>query len=61
MIMRQFKLYLNLLLLMAIGMGASCNDYFDRPPMTIPSAAHIDKVNTTILDLKTKYWKEDKN
>ena len=61
MIMRQFKLYLNLLLLMAIGMVASCNDDFDRPPMMIPSAAHIDKVNTTILDLKTKYWKEDKN
>ena len=61
MIMRQFKLYLNLLLLMAIGMVASCNDDFDRPPMMIPHAAHIDKVNTTILDLKTKYWKEDKN
>ncbi|MGM9854128.1 MAG: DUF5689 domain-containing protein [Muribaculaceae bacterium] len=59
--MRQFKLYLNLLLLMAIGMVASCNDDFDRPPMMIPHAAHIDKVNTTILDLKTKYWKEDKN
>lgn len=59
--MRQFKLYLNLLLIMAIGMVASCSDDFDRPPMMIPSAAHIDKVNTTILDLKTKYWKEDKN
>lgn len=59
--MRHFKLYLNLLLLMAIGMATSCSDDFDRPPMMIPSAAHIDKVNTTILDLKTKYWKEDKN
>ena len=59
--MRQFKLYLNLLLLMAIGMVSSCSDDFDRPPLMVPSAAHIDKVNTTILDLKTKYWKEDKN
>ena len=59
--MRQFKLYLNLLLLMAIGMVSSCSDDFDRPPLMVPYAAHIDKVNTTILDLKTKYWKEDKN
>ena len=53
--MRHFKLYLNLLLLMAIGMATSCSDDFDRPPMTIPSAAHINKVNTTILELKSKY------
>ena len=59
--MRHFKLYLNLLLLMAIGMATSCSDDFDRPPMTIPSAAHINKVNTTILELKSKYWKNDKN
>ena len=50
--MRHFKLYLNLLLLMAIGMATSCSDDFDRPPMVVPSSPHLEKVNTTILELK---------
>lgn len=58
--MRHFKLYLNLLLLLAIGF-VSCQDNFDRPPVMVPQAAHIDKVNTTILDLKKKFWSDDKN
>lgn len=58
--MRHFKLYLNLLLLSTIGF-VSCQDNFDRPPVMVPEAAHIGKVNTTILELKNKYWSDDKN
>lgn len=58
--MRHFKLYLNLLLLLAIGF-VSCQDNFDRPPVVVPVAPHADKVNTTILELKNKYWSDDKN
>ena len=57
--MRQFKSYL-LMLIAAIAM-VGCADDFDRPPVNAPVAANADKVNTTIYDLKFKYWDDARN
>lgn len=59
--MRHFKLYFTLMLLLATMGIVSCSDDFDSPPIVVPSAYHIDQVNTTILELKEAYWSDDKN
>ena len=56
--MRRYFLYL-LMILLATGLLASCNDDFDTPPMVVPTAK--DKPNTTIADFKAKYWKDAVN
>ena len=56
--MRHFKLYLSLLMIMALGM-MSCQDDFDRPPLVVPHAAHT--ANMTLLELKEKYWNDGRN
>ena len=57
--MRQFKSYL--LMLIATFVMVGCADDFDRPPINEPVAANADKVNTTIYDLKYKYWNDARN
>lgn len=57
--MRQFKSYL-LMLVAALAM-VSCADEFDRPPVREPKAQYADMVNTTIYDLKYKYWNDARN
>lgn len=43
---------------LCIGM-TGCDEELDRPPIDIP---HTDwKANTSILDLKTSYWSNDRN
>lgn len=37
----------------------SCGDDFVRPPMVVPTATI--EANTTLLELKTAYWKSDRN
>jgi hypothetical protein len=56
--MRHFKLYFSLLMLGILGL-VSCEGTFDQPPVVVPVATHT--ANTTILDLKTKYWNDAKN
>ena len=55
--MRRFNLYLGMLLAMVLAW--SCNDDFDTPPVVIPSAQHTP--NTTIAQLKEKYWNDATN
>lgn len=57
--MRHFKSYL--LMLIAAFVMVGCADNFDRPPIEEPVAANADKVNTTIYDLKYKYWDDARN
>lgn len=57
--MRQFKSYL-LMLVATIAM-VGCSDDFDRPPVNAPVAENLEKVNTTIYDLKYKYWDDARN
>ena len=57
--MRLFKSYL--LMLIAAFVMVGCADNFDRPPIVEPTAANADKVNTTIYDLKFKYWDDARN
>ena len=57
--MRQFKSYL--LMLVAAFVMVGCADEFDRPPINEPKAEYADKVNTTIYDLKYKYWNDARN
>ena len=57
--MRLFKSYL--LMLIAAFVMVGCADNFDRPPIVEPIAANADKVNTTIYDLKYKYWDDARN
>lgn len=57
--MRLFKSYL--LMLIAAFVMVGCADNFDRPPIVEPVAANADKVNTTIYDLKFKYWDDARN
>lgn len=42
-------------------MMVGCADEFDRPPINEPKAEYADKVNTTIYDLKYKYWNDARN
>lgn len=44
----------------ALGFSG-CQDDFDTPEMKVPVAANADKVNTTIAQLKEKYWQDDTN
>lgn len=57
--MRQFKSYL-LMLVATIAM-VGCSDDFDRPPVNAPVAENLEKVNTTIYDLKYEYWDDARN
>jgi len=45
--------------LLTIGVLAGCQDDFDTPPLIVPEATI--KANTTIADLKAKYWQDDNN
>ncbi|MDD2961143.1 MAG: DUF5689 domain-containing protein [Muribaculaceae bacterium] len=56
--MKSFKLYLSLLLLMAVGI-VGCQDDFDTPPMNVPVATL--KPNTTIKDFKAEFWQDAKS
>ena len=38
---------------------SSCDDDFERPPMVLPTATR--QANTTIAELKTKFYKGDNN
>lgn len=57
--MRKFKSYL--LMLVAALVVVGCADEFDRPPVNAPVAENLEKVNTTIYDLKYKYWNDARN
>ena len=46
-------------MLLAMVLAWSCNDDFDTPPVVIPSAQHTP--NTTIAQLKEKYWNDATN
>ena len=56
--MKHIKLYLTALLFASLGL-ASCEDNWDTPPLDGPVATI--EANTTILELKTKYWTEEAN
>lgn len=58
------KLYLKsyiaaLLMIPAAALVSSCSEELDQPPLDIPQTDW--KANTTILDLKTTYWQDDRN
>lgn len=57
MITKRFNFYLCLLLLLAVTVG--CKEDFDAPPMIVPQATHTP--NTTIAELKAKYWQDGRN
>ena len=48
-------------MLLAAFVMVGCADEFDRPPINEPKAEYADKVNTTIYDLKYKYWNDARN
>ncbi len=57
--MRNLRKYIGLLLtFMAVGM-VGCQDEFDAPGLQIPEATMTP--NTTILEVKTKYWSDETN
>lgn len=56
--MKHIKLYLTALLFASLGL-ASCEDNWDTPPLDGPVATI--EANTTILELKAKYWTEEAN
>ena len=57
--MRNLRKYIGLLLtFMAVSM-VSCQADFDAPGLQIPEATMTP--NTTILELKTKYWSDETN
>ena len=57
--MRKLKLYtLGVSVMILAGMTA-CQDDFDNPPLRVPEATLTP--NTTILDVKTKYWDDATN
>lgn len=59
--MKTFKNILyGFLALAALGF-AGCQDDFDTPEMKVPVAANADKVNTTIAQLKEKFWQDETN
>lgn len=57
-IMKHYKLYLASLLMVTAGFSA-CDDNFDYPPVVLPEADI--EANTTIADLKAKYWNQAKS
>ncbi len=54
--MRNLKSYIGLSFVMALGL-MGCQDDFDNPALVGPQATL--EANTTILDLKNKYWNVD--
>lgn len=56
--MRKFKSYIGLLLFAAIGF-TGCQDDFDTPVLASPQATIT--ANTSIKELKTKYWEDGLN
>ena len=59
--MKTFKhLLYGFLAVAALGF-TGCQDDFDAPEVKVPVAANADKVNTTIAELKEKYWQDDNN
>lgn len=56
--MKHFKLYLASLLFASFGFY-SCDDNWDTPPLDGPQATI--EANTTIAELKARYWSDDKN
>ena len=59
--MKSFKSYLSIAAaeLIAWGGFSGCQDDFDTPPLIVPEATI--QANTTIADLKQKYWSDDNN
>lgn len=59
--MKSIKTYLSMaaVALMALGGFTACQDDFDTPPLIVPEATI--QANTTIADLKAKYWSDDNN
>lgn len=56
--MKKSLLYIAAALMSMVGLS-SCGDDFVRPPMIVPVATL--QANTTLLELKTAYWKADRN
>ena len=54
---KRFYFYLCMLLLLTATTG--CKEDFDNPPMIVPRATHTP--NTTIAELKAKYWQDGRN
>ena len=46
-----------MLLMLVVTTG--CKEDFDNPPMVVPRATHTP--NTTIAELKAKYWQDGRN
>ncbi|MBR4887056.1 MAG: choice-of-anchor J domain-containing protein [Muribaculaceae bacterium] len=59
--MKSFKSYLSIAAAALIAWGgfSGCQDDFDTPPLIVPEATI--QANTTIADLKQKYWSDDNN
>lgn len=59
--MKSIKSYLSMaaVALMALGSFTACQDDFDTPPLIVPEATI--EPNTTIAELKEKYWSDDNN
>ena len=51
--------YISALALASVAV-CSCGDDFVNPPMILPSAPDME-ANTTIADLKARYWSSDRN
>lgn len=56
--MKKSLIYIAAALMSVFGLS-SCGDPFERPPMVVPVATV--QANTTLLELKTAYWKSDRN
>ena len=56
--MKHSKLYISAMLFAALA-ATSCDDNWDTPPMVAPVATI--EANTSIEELKTKYWQEANN
>lgn len=59
--MKSIKSYLSILVASAIAVSSltGCQDDFDTPPLIVPEATI--QANTSIADLKSKYWSDDNN
>jgi hypothetical protein len=55
--MKRFNFFLSMLLLLVMVTG--CKEDFDTPPMVVPTSTL--KANTTIAELKAKYWNDARN
>ena len=56
--MKNVLSYISAVMLGTLALS-SCDDNFERPPMIYPTAENV--ANTTVTDLKTKYWSTDRN